>query len=323
MSRVAYSDADKAARAKVMEWMRAAKLEPSIDFAGNIIGRRAGSDASLHPLLFGSHIDSVPGGGNYDGQVGSTSAIEVAQTLAEHSIVTRHPLEVVIWQNEEGGLFGSRAVSGQLTTRRAEDCLEQRQDRRGRNSLSSAAIRRKPRRGQASEGRDRRLLRAAHRAGRHARRGEDRHRRRRGNRRDQAVGGHGHRISEPRRHDGDGPAARRAAIGRALRRHGESRGARHSGPPGRNRRTDSGVSRARRTSYPARSSARSSCATSTTRRSIRCTRRSARKPTRSASRTERQFAFSELHVERRRADRSAHAQDHHRRGGVARALDST
>ena len=115
VSRVAYSDADKAARAVVMDWMRAAKLEPSIDFAGNIIGRRAGSDASLHPLLFGSHIDSVPAGGNYDGQVGSTSAIEVAQTLAEHSIVTRHPLEVVIWQNEEGGLFGSRAMSGQLT----------------------------------------------------------------------------------------------------------------------------------------------------------------------------------------------------------------
>src|SRR5262249_39750822 len=77
VSRVAYSEADKAARAVVMEWMRAAKLEPSIDFAGNIIGRRAGSDASLHPLLFGSHIDSVPGGGNYDGDVGSTSAIEV------------------------------------------------------------------------------------------------------------------------------------------------------------------------------------------------------------------------------------------------------
>ncbi len=115
VSRVAYSDADKAARAVVMDWMRAARLEPSVDFAGNIIGRRAGSDASLHPLLFGSHIDSVPFGGNYDGQVGSTSAIEVAQTFAEHSIVTRHPLEVVIWQNEEGGLFGSRAVGGQLT----------------------------------------------------------------------------------------------------------------------------------------------------------------------------------------------------------------
>ena len=115
VSRVAYSEADRAARVKVMEWMRAAKLEPAIDYAGNIIGRRAGRDASRKPLLFGSHIDSVPEGGNYDGNVGSTAAIEVAQTLAEHGIVTRHPIEVTIWQNEEGGLFGSRAVSGQLT----------------------------------------------------------------------------------------------------------------------------------------------------------------------------------------------------------------
>jgi len=98
-----------------MEWMRAAKLEPSIDVAGNVIGRRAGRDASLKPLLFGSHIDSVPEGGNFDGDVGSMSAIEVAQTLAEHGVVTKHPIEVTIWQNEEGGLFGSRAVSGQLT----------------------------------------------------------------------------------------------------------------------------------------------------------------------------------------------------------------
>ena len=114
VSRVAYSDADRAGRAAVMEWMKAAKLDPVIDAAGNIIARRAGSEASRKPLLFGSHIDSVPGGGNYDGDVGTLSAIEVAQTLAEHNVVTRHPLEVVIWQNEEGGLFGSRAVSGQL-----------------------------------------------------------------------------------------------------------------------------------------------------------------------------------------------------------------
>ncbi len=115
VSRVAYSDFDKSARAKVMEWMRAAKLDPKIDFAGNIMAVRPGSVAGLKPILFGSHIDSVPEGGNYDGDVGSLSAIEVAQTLAEHNVTTRHPLEVVIWQNEEGGLFGSRAVSGQLT----------------------------------------------------------------------------------------------------------------------------------------------------------------------------------------------------------------
>ena len=114
VSRVAYSDADRAARAVVMDWMRAAKLTPTVDYAGNIIGRRAGSDASLKPIVFGSHIDSVPEGGNFDGDVGSTSAIEVAQTLAEHNLTTRHPIEVAIWQNEEGGLYGSRALSGQL-----------------------------------------------------------------------------------------------------------------------------------------------------------------------------------------------------------------
>src|SRR6476661_10330499 len=97
VSRVAYSDFDKAARAVVMDWMREAKLDPVIDYAGNIIGRRRGMDASLKPILFGSHIDSVPEGGNYDGNVGSAGAIEVAQTFAEQEIVTRHPLEVVVW----------------------------------------------------------------------------------------------------------------------------------------------------------------------------------------------------------------------------------
>jgi beta-ureidopropionase / N-carbamoyl-L-amino-acid hydrolase len=115
VTRLAYTDPDRAARATVMEWMRAARLEPSIDFGANIIGRRAGASASLRPIMFGSHIDSVPEGGNYDGDVGSLSAIEVAQTLAEAGVVTRHPIEVAIWANEEGGLDGSRAISGQLT----------------------------------------------------------------------------------------------------------------------------------------------------------------------------------------------------------------
>jgi N-carbamoyl-L-amino-acid hydrolase len=117
VTRLAYSDADKQARDYVMNLMREARLEPSIDLAGNIIGRRKGSsiDAPAKPLIFGSHVDSVPEGGNYDGNVGSLAAIEVAQTLAEQNLTTRHPLEVVVWANEEGGLYGSRAVSGQLT----------------------------------------------------------------------------------------------------------------------------------------------------------------------------------------------------------------
>jgi beta-ureidopropionase / N-carbamoyl-L-amino-acid hydrolase len=115
VTRLAYSDADRDGRAYVLGLMRDAKLTPTIDAAGNIIATRTGRDPSRKPILFGSHIDSVPEGGNYDGDVGSLAAIEVAQSLGEQGITTRHPLQVVIWQNEEGGLYGSRAVSGQLT----------------------------------------------------------------------------------------------------------------------------------------------------------------------------------------------------------------
>lgn len=114
VSRVAYSDADKQGREYVMRLMREAKLDVTIDVAGNILGRRAGSDASLKPLLFGSHIDSVPDGGNYDGDVGVLASIEVARTLAERGVTTRHPLEVVVFQNEEGGTIGSRGMVGHI-----------------------------------------------------------------------------------------------------------------------------------------------------------------------------------------------------------------
>jgi N-carbamoyl-L-amino-acid hydrolase len=115
VSRVAYSDADKQGREYVLGLLREAKLDVTVDAAGNLIGRRAGSVNTLAPLLIGSHIDSVPEGGNYDGVVGSMGAIEVAHTLADNNITTRHPLEVVIFQNEEGGLIGSRAMDGELT----------------------------------------------------------------------------------------------------------------------------------------------------------------------------------------------------------------
>src|SRR5262249_17941763 len=68
------------------------------------------TDPSLKPLLIGSHIDSVPEGGNYDGDVGSLSAIEVAQALSERGIKLRHPLQVLIFQNEEGGTIGSHIL---------------------------------------------------------------------------------------------------------------------------------------------------------------------------------------------------------------------
>jgi beta-ureidopropionase / N-carbamoyl-L-amino-acid hydrolase len=114
VSRVAYSDADVAGRRYAMELMRSAGLEPRIDAAGNVFGRRDGSDGSLKPILFGSHIDSVPGGGNFDGDLGSLSAIEVVRSFKDRGVTTRHPLEVVIWSNEEGGTVGSRATIGDI-----------------------------------------------------------------------------------------------------------------------------------------------------------------------------------------------------------------
>lgn len=115
VTRVAYSDVDLQGRAYVIQLMRDAGLDVVIDAAGNIVGRRAGADPGKKPIVVGSHIDSVPQGGNYDGNVGSMAAIEVAQSLAEQGVALRHPLEVVIFQNEEGGTVGSMAITAGLS----------------------------------------------------------------------------------------------------------------------------------------------------------------------------------------------------------------
>ena len=115
INRVAYSPADLAGRAFTLTLFREAGLNPRIDTAGNIIGRLAGTDATLKPILIGSHVDSVTDGGNFDGPVGSFGAIEVARSLKEQNVRLRHPLDVVVWQNEEGGTVGSKAFIGELT----------------------------------------------------------------------------------------------------------------------------------------------------------------------------------------------------------------
>ena len=113
-SRVAFSQADIESRTYLIALMKDAGLEVTIDYAGNIIGRKAGSDPSKKPIAFGSHTDTVPDGGNYDGCVGSMAAIEVVKTLQENNITTQHPLELIIFSNEEGGVMGSRALAGEL-----------------------------------------------------------------------------------------------------------------------------------------------------------------------------------------------------------------
>ncbi|MFQ6005128.1 MAG: Zn-dependent hydrolase [Woeseia sp.] len=115
VSRVAFSEADIEGREYIKGLMRQAGLSVRVDTAGNIIGKREGSSPDLPVIMFGSHIDSVPGGGNYDGDVGVIGAIEVARLLLENGIETRHPLEIVSFTDEEGGLTGSRAMTSGLS----------------------------------------------------------------------------------------------------------------------------------------------------------------------------------------------------------------
>ncbi len=132
VTRLGFSETDLAARAWLMQLMREAGLAVHVDPAGNIFGRRAGSE-NLPAILFGSHIDSVPRGGNFDGQVGSMGALEVIRALNDKKVSTRHPLEMVIWTNEEGhhfgrGLLGSSAAAGLLSS----DVLD-RKDEEGKS----------------------------------------------------------------------------------------------------------------------------------------------------------------------------------------------
>jgi N-carbamoyl-L-amino-acid hydrolase len=114
--RVAYTNGDVEGRAWFMDRMKKAGLNPTIDAAGNIIGKRKGKNPSLKPIAFGSHIDMVPDGGNYDGTLGSISALEVIEILNENNFITEHPLEVIIFGNEEGGTIGSKAMVGDITS---------------------------------------------------------------------------------------------------------------------------------------------------------------------------------------------------------------
>ena len=114
VSRVAFGAADIAGREYVKSLMRDAGLEVRVDAAGNIVGRRAGTGPALPAIMTGSHIDSVPKGGNYDGDVGVLGAIEVAELLRAAGIATRHPFEFVVFADEEGGTVGSQAMAGRL-----------------------------------------------------------------------------------------------------------------------------------------------------------------------------------------------------------------
>jgi len=118
VTRVAYSVADLTARAWIIDELKQAEIVPRIDAAGNIYGR-FGGQPNQPAILFGSHIDSVPSAGNFDGDLGTFAALEVIQAVQAAKIQTRHPLEMVLWAHEESTAFGigtaaSRIVAGDL-----------------------------------------------------------------------------------------------------------------------------------------------------------------------------------------------------------------
>jgi allantoate deiminase len=118
VTRFSYSDADKEARNYLMQQFESLELDISIDAVGNIRAKRKGTDANAPTVMTGSHIDTVLYGGKFDGVVGVVGALEVIRVLDENSIPTRHPVEVVIFVEEEGSNFlspmaGSKAMIGQ------------------------------------------------------------------------------------------------------------------------------------------------------------------------------------------------------------------
>lgn len=126
VTRFALTPEERAAKDCVAAWMREAGLEVRQDAVGNLIGRREGSDKSAPVVLVGSHVDSVPSGGDYDGPLGVLAAVEAAQILHDSGTVTKHPIEVVAFTDEEGarfrfGMTGSRGIAGTLTQRELEN----------------------------------------------------------------------------------------------------------------------------------------------------------------------------------------------------------
>ncbi|MDF2569748.1 MAG: amidase, hydantoinase/carbamoylase family [Sporomusa sp.] len=120
ITRLAFSDADWEARLFVIQIMEQAGLKIRIDAFGNIIGRREGLNPQAPVVMLGSHIDSVPNGGNFDGVVGVLAAIEVMHCLEEEGLVTYHPIEIVVFMAEESSRFGaatlgSKAFCGKVT----------------------------------------------------------------------------------------------------------------------------------------------------------------------------------------------------------------
>jgi N-carbamoyl-L-amino-acid hydrolase len=131
LTRLALTDEDKRARDLLVGWMKAAGLRVSVDQMGNIFGERAGAE-TLPPVMIGSHLDSVPTGGKYDGQLGVLCALEAIRTLNDDGVPTRHPVTLSVFTNEEGARFQPAMIaSGVMAGKIALEDAYNAKDRRG------------------------------------------------------------------------------------------------------------------------------------------------------------------------------------------------
>ena len=115
---MAFSTEDVKGRKLFASWAQKLGMACRVDEAGNLICRMSGQDDSLPAILMGSHLDTVPDGGKYDGVLGCVGALEVCETFREEGYVPKHPIEVIVFTDEEGfrfgkGLTGSSAICGQ------------------------------------------------------------------------------------------------------------------------------------------------------------------------------------------------------------------
>jgi N-carbamoyl-L-amino-acid hydrolase len=109
--RLALTDLDREARERFVAWCEAARCQVSVDRMGSIFARRPGRDDKLPPVLTGSHLDTQPTGGKFDGAYGVLAGLEVLRTLDDLAIETERPVEVVAWTNEEGSRFAPAMIA--------------------------------------------------------------------------------------------------------------------------------------------------------------------------------------------------------------------